>query len=69
PGVRDRRRRLVALTQAGAEARVRLEAIRRRRADGVLERVLAATGLHEGQAEWFLRSLLDAFVEPPEATS
>lgn len=60
PGTRDKRRRLVGLTDAGREARARLTAVRERRAAALLERLLGATGLHEGQVEWVLTSMLDA---------
>ena len=58
-GTRDKRRRLVALTEAGQTARTRLVAVRERRAAALLERLLGATGLHEGQVEWFLASMLE----------
>ena len=59
PGTRDKRRRLVALTEVGQAARAKLVAIRERRAAALLERLLGATGLHEGQVEWFLASMLE----------
>ena len=71
PGARDRRRRLVSLTESGAEARARLVAIRERRAAALLERLLGATGLHEGQVEWFLTSMLTGMAgeaEEPDAS-
>lgn len=58
-GTRDRRRRLASLTEAGREARARLVVVRERRAAALLERLLGATGLHEGQVEWFLAALLE----------
>jgi DNA-binding MarR family transcriptional regulator len=58
PGARDRRRRLVRLTEAGGEARARLVAIRQDRAGSVLDAIRAGTGLGEGQVEWFLSALL-----------
>ncbi len=59
PGIEDRRRRLVDLTDAGREARARLIAVRERRAGALLERILGETGLHEGQVEWFLEAMLE----------
>ena len=56
---RDKRRRRVGLTDAGREARARLVAVRTERAGALLERLLGATGLHEGQVEWFLASMLE----------
>lgn len=66
PGARDKRRRLVALTDAGRIVRARLVALRDHRAAVLLERVLAATGLHEGQVEWFLASMLAGLAHAPE---
>ena len=59
PGARDKRRRLVGLTDEGRAARARLVEVRTRRAEALRERLLGATGLHEGQVEWFLAAMLE----------
>lgn len=64
PAVEDRRRRLVKLTDRGREARTRLQEIRRRRAESLLEAILADTGLGEGQVEWFLKAFVKGLEQP-----
>lgn len=58
PGAKDKRRRVVALTAEGRDARTRLAEIRTRRAEALTEATLAETGLGLGQVEWFLEALL-----------
>jgi len=58
PGAKDKRRRVVALTGEGRDARTRLAEIRSRRAAALTEATLAETGLGLGQVEWFLEALL-----------
>lgn len=76
PGLRDKRRRLVTLTEGGVAARARLVDIRERRAAALLERLLGETGLHEGQVEWFLASMLTGLAgdgtssdDPPQTSA
>jgi len=65
PGSRDRRRRLVSLTEDGRAARGRLREVRRRRADALLHSILAETGLGEGQVEWFLQAFVKGLSGAP----
>ena len=66
PGTEDRRRRLVRLTEDGRAAQERLLAVRRRRADTLLESILADTGLGEGQVEWFLQAFVTGLDPAPD---
>jgi len=58
PGARDRRRRLVRLTESGREARRRLLEGRRHHADAVVEAIREEMGLGRGQIEWFLQAFV-----------
>ena len=64
PGAEDRRRRLVRLTDKGRKARTHLQEVRRRRAEALLEAILADTGLGEGQVEWFLKAFVNGLQQP-----
>lgn len=63
PGVKDKRRRVVRLTDSGRETRARLVEVRTARAEALTNATLAETGLGLDQLEWFLKALLSALSE------
>ena len=63
PGVKDKRRRVVRLTESGSATRARLVAVRTARAEALTSATLEETGLGLDQLEWFLKALLRALSE------